>query len=254
MLLALDIGNSLIDIGFFKHEHLRVKNLTTHPLKKPEDYASILREFLPEISVERTALGVIISSVVEGHTAVLAEACKQLMPEDLIILTSEIVTGIVFDIPRPEELGTDRIANAVAANELYKGPVAVLDFGTATTVSVVGKNANYMGGAIMPGVGLMNESLAKSTSKLSAVSLNQPGAALGTNTLQCIQSGLFYGAAGAVERLLREIEKEIGFELKVVVTGGYGGMISKFLSRDYILNQHLTLEGLKIIFMRNQGA
>jgi type III pantothenate kinase len=164
------------------------------------------------------------------------------------------VTGIVFDIPRPEELGTDRIANAVAANELYKGPVAVLDFGTATTVSVVGKNANYMGGAIMPGVGLMNESLAKSTSKLSVVSLNQPGAALGTDTLQCIQSGLFYGAAGAVERLLREIEKEIGFELKVVVTGGYGGMVSKFLSRDYILNQHLTLEGLKIIFMRNKGA
>src|SRR4030042_199534 len=142
MLLALDIGNSLIDIGFFKPERLRVKNLTTHPLKKPEDYTSILREFLPEISVERTALGVIISSVVEGHTAVLAEACKQLMPEDLIILTS----------------------------------------------------------AIMPGVGLMNESLAKSTSKLSAVSLNQPGAALGSDTLQCIQSGLFYGAAGAEER------------------------------------------------------
>jgi type III pantothenate kinase len=111
-----------------------------------------------------------------------------------------------------------------------------------------------MGGAIMPGVGLMNESLAKSTSKLSVVSLNQPGAALGTDTLRCIQSGLFYGAAGAVERLLREIEKEIGFELKVVVTGGYGGMVSKFLSRDYILNQHLTLEGLKIIFMRNKGA
>jgi type III pantothenate kinase len=214
MLLALDIGNSLIDIGFFKDEHLRVKSLTTHPLKKPENYTSILREFLPEISVERTALGVIISSVVEGHTAVLAEACKQLMPEDLIILTSEIVTGIAFDIPRPEELGTDRIANAVAANELYKGPVAVLDFGTATTVSVVGKNANYMGGAIMPGVGLMNESLAKSTSKLSAVRLNQPEAALGTDTLRCIQSGLFYGAAGAVERLLCEIERRLALNLK----------------------------------------
>jgi type III pantothenate kinase len=206
------------------------------------------------MSVERTTLGVIISSVVKGHTEVLAEACKQLMPEDLFILTSEIVTGLVFNIPRPEELGTDRIANAVAAYEIFKAPAAVLDFGTATTISVVGKNANYIGGAIMPGVELMNESLARGTSKLNTVNLRPPEAALGTDTLQCIQSGLFYGTAGAIERLLLEMEKEIGVGLKVIVTGGYGDMISRFLTREYILNQNLTLEGLKIIFMRNKGA
>ncbi len=254
MLLALDIGNSLINIGLFEAEELCVQNLDTYPIKNPENYTSIIREFFPEIYVERTALGVIISSVVEGHTEVLAEACKRLMPEDLIILNSKIVTGLVFDIPRPEELGTDRIANAVAAYELCKCPVAVVDFGTATTVSVVGKDAHYIGGAIMPGVGLMNESLEKGTSKLSGVSLSLPETALGIDTPQSIRSGLFYGTAGAVEKLICEMEEEIGFVLKVVVTGGYGVMVSKFLSREYMLNQNLTLEGLKIIFMRNKSA
>jgi type III pantothenate kinase len=254
MLLALDIGNSLINIGFFIHEHLHVQALATYPLKTPEKYASILSEFFPEIFVERDALGVIISSVVGGHTGILADACKRFMPEDLIILTHQTVTGLVFDIPRPEELGTDRIANAVAAYEICKHPVAALDFGTATTISVVGKNANYLGGAIMPGVGLMNECLGRGTSKLPVVSLSPPESALGADTSECIQSGLFYGTAGAAERLLREMEKEIGFGLKVVVTGGYAGMVSRFLLREHILDKNLTLEGLKIIFIRNKSA
>ena len=254
MLLALDIGNSLINIGLFEFEELCVQNLDTYPLKNPDNYTAKIRKFFPEIYVERTALGVIISSVVEGHTEVLAEACKRLMPEDLIILNSKIVTGLVFDIPRSEELGTDRIANAVAAYELCKCPVAAVDFGTATTVSVVGKDAHYIGGAIMPGIGLMNESLEKGTSKLSGVSLSLPETALGIDTPQSIRSGLFYGTAGAVEKLICEMEEEIGFVLKVVVTGGYGVMVSKFFSREYMLNQNLTLEGLKIIFMRNKCA
>lgn len=254
MLIALDIGNSLINIGFFADQGLFVQKLKTTPLKTPEKYASMLRDFLAEISVERAALGVIISSVVVGHTEVLAEACKRLMPEDLLILNPEISTGLVFDIPRLEELGSDRIANAVAAYELCKGPVAAIDFGTATTISVIGKNAHYLGGAIMPGFGLMNESLAKGTSKLSEVSLSPPESALGTDTDGCILSGLFYGTAGAVERLLQEIESEIGFGLKIVVTGGYGSMVSKFLTREYSLRPNLTLEGLKIIFMRHKSA
>lgn len=254
MLIALDIGNSLINIGFFTHEGLLVKKVGTHPLKTCEQYASSIRNFFPEISVQKTAFGVIISSVVAGHTEVLAEACNRLMPKELLILSTEVKTGLVFEIPRPEELGSDRIANAVAAYEFYKGPLAVVDFGTATAISVVGKDANYIGGTIMPGIGLMNKSLAKDTSKLYEVDLSPPGSALGSDTSRCIQSGLYYGTAGAVERLLHEIEKELGFGLKVFVTGGYGGVISRFLTREHILSPNLTLEGLKIIFMRNTGA
>jgi type III pantothenate kinase len=254
MLLALDIGNSTINIGFFKSEQLHIKTITTYPLRTAEEYASVLSKFFPEIFVERAALGVIISTVVGGHARVLADACKRFMPEDLIVLTHKTATGLVFDIPRPEELGTDRIANAVAAYEVCKQPVAALDFGTATTISVVGKNANYLGGAIMPGVGLMNECLGRETSKLPVISLSPPESALGTDTSGCIQSGLFYGTAGAVERLLQEIEKEADLGLKVVATGGYAGMVSRFLSREHILDKNLTLNGLKIIFMRNKVA
>lgn len=254
MLIALNIGNYSINIGFFTQRDFSVQKINTYPIKTPEGYASILREFLSEISVEKNTLEVIISSVVISHTGVLAEACRSLMPEDLLILSPEIKTGLIFDIPRPEEVGSDRIANAVAAFEHCKGPAAALDFGTATTITVVGKNANYIGGAIMPGLGLMNRSLSEGTSKLSEVSLIPPVSALGTNTEGCILSGLFYGTAGAVERLLQEIEKEAGIEFKVFVTGGYGGMISKFLRKEHSLMPHLTLEGLKIIYMRNKGA
>lgn len=254
MLLALDIGNSFINIGFFIHEDLHIRKLSTYPLKTPDKYASSLSEFFPEILVERVALGVIISSVVEGHTEVLADACKRFRLEELIVLTHKTETGLDFDIPRPEELGSDRIANAVAAYQIYQRPAAALDFGTATTISVVGENANYLGGTIMPGIGLMNECLAMGTSKLPMVSPSLPESALGVDTAECIQSGLFYGTAGATEKILQEIEKEVGFGLKLVATGGYSGMVSQFLSREHILDKNLTLKGLKIIFMRNKIA
>jgi len=253
-LIAVDIGNSLINIGYFTDKELFVQKIETHPVKTPGEYFSIFRDFLSENSVEKSPLGVIISSVVSGYSEVIREAIKGIITGDPLILSHEMKTGLTFDISRLEELGTDRIANAVAAYELYKCPVAAVDCGTAITISVVGKNANYIGGAIMPGIGLMNESLAKGTSKLSEVPLSSPGSALGTDTTQCIQSGLFYGTAGAVERLLYEIEKECGFELKVIITGGYGEMISKFLRRGHSVRQHLTLEGLKIIYMRNKDA
>lgn len=253
MLIALDIGNSLINIGIFTDKGLFVRKIETYPLKPHERYTSFLRDFLAEISVEKNTHEVIISSVVTGHAEILSEACRGLMPEDLLIVGPEIKTGLVFDIPKPEELGSDRIANSVASYELYKGPVAAVDFGTATTISVVGKDAHYIGGAILPGVGLMNESLAKGTSKLSEVVLRPPKSALGKDTSGCIQSGLFYGTAGAVERLLEEIEKEAGFGLKVVVTGGFSYIISKFFNREHDLRPNLTLEGLKIIYMRNRS-
>jgi type III pantothenate kinase len=253
MLIALDVGNSSINIGFFVHRDLHVRRINTHPLQSPGGYASIIRGRLSEISVEKESLEVIISSVVKSHTMVLAEACKHLMPENLSILSPEIKTGLSYEVSRPGELGSDRIANAVAAFKLHKGPVAVVDFGTATTITVVGENESYIGGAIMPGMGLLNEALSRGTSKLKEVSLDPPTKALGTTTEGCIQSGLFYGTAGAIERLLQEIENETGLELKVFVTGGYGGMMSRLLRREHTLRPHLTLEGLQIIYMRKKN-
>lgn len=254
MILAIDIGNSSINIGFFTHERFLVKNIDTHPVKNPEEYTSIFSKFLSKSALEKHTLGVIISSVVTGHTEVVAVACERLKPWKLLIVSHAMETGLVFDIPKPDELGADRIANAVAAYELCKGSVAVVDCGTATTISMVGAQANYIGGSIIPGIRLMGESLVKGTSQLQEVPLVPSGSALGTDTIGCIQSGLFHGTAGAIERLISEIEREVGEDMKVVVTGGFGEVISKFLRREHVLRPHLTLEGLKILYTRNHNA
>ncbi|NCO68295.1 MAG: type III pantothenate kinase [Nitrospirae bacterium CG_4_10_14_0_8_um_filter_41_23] len=254
MLIAIDIGNSSINIGFFTESGLFVQKIDTSPLMSPSGYLALLNRFKKEKNIDKTPEGIIISSVVPGHTDVLRETLKGLASVEPLIVSCKINTGLKFNIPNPEELGSDRIANAAAAYELYKCAVAVVDYGTAITISIVGKDADYIGGAIMPGIGLMNNSLAKGTSKLSVVPLSPPELALGTDTIRCIQSGLFYGTAGAAERILREIEKEVGFGLKVVLTGGYGGIISKFIRRKHVLRPHLTIEGLKTIYMRNKDA
>lgn len=252
MLIAVDIGNSSINIGFFTKIGLIVQKIETQPLRSTSEYLALINGFKKEKNIDKIPEGIIISSVVPALTGVLSETLKEFKSGEPLLVSCKIKTGLKFNIPNPEELGSDRIANAVAAYDLYKCPVAVVDFGTATTISVVGKDANYIGGAIMPGIGLMNESLAKGTSKLFEVMLSPPGSALGIDTAGCIQSGLFYGTAGATERLLREIEKEIGLRLRVVLTGGYRGMISKFLRRKFDLRPHLTLEGLRTIYMRNK--
>jgi type III pantothenate kinase len=253
MLIGIDIGNSLINIGFFTIRGLLVKKFETHPLRSSETYTSLLKDSIEEISIEKNTYEVIISSVVDSHTEILAKACKDLSPEKLLIVGPGVKTGLIFDIPNPEELGSDRIANSVASYELYKRPVAAVDFGTATTISVVGKDAHYIGGAILPGVGLMNKSLAKGTSKLAEVVLKPPRSALGIDTIGCIQSGIFYGTAGAIERILNEIEKEVNLTFNVVITGGFSCTISKFLRREFEIRPNLTLEGLEIIYQRNQG-
>jgi len=178
---------------------------------------------------------------------------KTLTSSEPLVVRWTLKTGLEFAIPNPEGLGSDRIANAVAAYE-SKTPVAAVDFGTASTITVVSRDARYIGGVILPGIRLMNASLAKGTSQLQEAPLVPPASALGIDTAHCIQSGLFYGTAGAVERILCEIEKENGFKLHVVVSGGFGELLSGFLQRKHDLRPHLTLEGLKLIYRRNTDA
>jgi type III pantothenate kinase len=163
-------------------------------------------------------------------------------------------TGLNLKIKAPEELGTDRLADAAGAYAIYHEPVAVIDFGSATTLTAVGKNADVIGGSIMPGVGLMNDVLAQRTSKLTKVSLELPVPALGTDTAENIRSGLVFGTAGAVERVLDEIEKEVGYTFRVVLTGGYVHLMDAFIKRPHDVNAFLIHEGLKEIYGKNRPA
>jgi type III pantothenate kinase len=254
MLIALDIGNSSIKLGFFIKRDLFMRAFATHPLLSLARYSALIQDFLREKNIDKIPEGIIISSVVPGHTEALRKTLKRLFSVEPLIVDHTSKTGIRLDIPKPEELGSDRIVNAVAAEELYKCPVAVIDCGTATTISVVGKDANYIGGAILPGIRLMNESLAKGTARLSEIQIGLSCAALGIDTSACIRSGLLYGTAGAVERILSEIERETGLRLKIAMTGGHSGHISKCMTRKHTVVPHLTLEGLRIIYTRNTDA
>lgn len=257
MLIAVDIGNSSINIGYFSNRCLIVQKIDTFPLRNSEEYRLILNDFLSQNHIEKNGLSVIISSVVIGHSAVMTDALKKLSDDvdsEVITVNHRMATGIDFDIDIPEEIGTDRIAGCVAACELYGVPVAVIDFGTATTISAVDKNKRYAGGSILPGLGLMNTVLEDGTSKLKKVGLKPPSSAMGRNTSGCIISGIFFGSAGAVERIINEMEREMDAELALVITGGFASVMARFVKRSHEVNPDLTLEGLRILYDKNRSS
>ncbi len=254
MLIATDIGNSSITIGYFLESSLVVQRIPTNPLLRTDEYRLLLHTYMAEKNIAISAGNGIISSVVPSHTEVFREVLEGISGEgksDILIVNSAMA-GIGFRIPAPEQLGTDRIANAVAAFSLFKRPVAVIDFGSATTITVVDRQGCYIGGSIMPGIGIMNESLGRKTSKLGAVDLGKPGAAVGRDTAGCILTGLIIGTAGAVERILEEMESETGLIVNTVLTGGYCMLIKDFIRRSHMVRPDLTLEGLKILHEKNR--
>ena len=208
---------------------------------------------MEENNIAKSACNGIISSVVPSHTEVFRDVLAGLSgigKEDILVIDST-AAGIGFRIPYPEQLGSDRIANAEAAFALVKGPVAVIDFGTATTITVIDRQGCYIGGSIMPGVGLMNESLGIKASKLKKIELKKPDSVLGRDTAGCMLTGLLVGTAGAVERIIEEIEAETGLIFSTILTGGYCSLIEHFVRRPHRVRPHLTLEGLKILYEKN---
>jgi type III pantothenate kinase len=254
MIIATDIGNSFITIGYFTSKGLLVQRIPTIPLKSPEEYRQQLYAFIKENNIEKDEGASIISSVVSSHTETLREAIEGLPGQTTgsTLVIDHRLAGIRFRINHPEELGTDRIANAVAAFALLRRPVVVIDFGTATTITVIDGNGDYLGGAIMPGIGLMNEALGMKTSKLRKVEVVQPETALGRDTVACVLSGLFIGTAGAVERIVAEIENETGASYDVILTGGNCLLVDAFMRRPHMVRPDLTLEGLKILYEKNR--
>jgi type III pantothenate kinase len=255
MLIATDIGNSSITIGYFNDTGLIIQRIPTHPLLKTEGYRQLLLSFMEEKNITKSVCNGIISSVVPSHTEVFREVLEGLSEAGKaeILVAGSTLSGLGFRIPEPEALGTDRIANAVAAFALCKRPVAVIDFGSATTITVVDGHGYYMGGSIMPGIGLMNESLGAKTSKLKEIELKKLGSVLGRDTAGCILTGLLVGTAGAVERIIEEIEVESGLVVNTILTGGYCMLIENFVRRANRVEPDLTLEGLKILYEKNRS-
>lgn len=258
VLVAIDAGNSSITTGIFAGNHLLGRFETpTHASFDSGRYRGKIQAFLTRKRDGKSVDGVIISSVVPELTDTLARFMKEMSVREPLTMAHSLNTGLTFDLERPEDVGSDRIANAVAALEAVGSPVAAVDFGTATTISAA-KDGRFLGGAILPGLRLMGEALHRGTAKLPAVDLAtetgglvSPVAALGQSTTACIISGMIYGTAGAVERIIRGIEAEGGCGFKIVTTGGYASMIVRYMERKCSLYPDLTLNGLRLIYERN---
>jgi len=254
MLIAIDIGNSSITIGYFIEAGLVVQRIPTHPLNGKDEYRLMLLSYMEEKNIAKSPCNGIISSVVPGYAEVFKEVLEGLSGagESDILVVDSTMSGIGFRVSAPEEVGTDRLSNAAAAFSLFKRPAAVIDFGSATTITIVDSRGYYIGGSIMPGIGLMNESLGSKTAKLNSVELKAPGTALGRDTTGCILTGLLIGTAGAVERIIEEMEAETGLIFSTVITGGYSSLLAGFIRRPCLLRPDLTLEGLKILYEKNR--
>lgn len=251
MLLLIDIGNTSTSVGFCDirkiEDVFRVE--TVKVMEGHEKLSEIINRFMQKHGIKKPK-GAVICSVVPKTIQPVRKALKKTFNINPLRVNHKIKTGLKFMIKNVERLGADRIADAVAAHRLYKGNLLVIDFGTATTFSYISAKGEFRGGAIMPGIGLSVNVLADRTAKLPRVGLKKPAKAIGRDTAENILSGVIFGHAGAVERIIKETKREGRRDLKTVATGGYVEMIAPYVQLNHI-NRMLTLEGLRFIHELN---
>ncbi len=250
MLLTADIGNTSITLGLFDDcalvEEFRLASDKDLSL---EEYEVLLKSLFRQYNVD----GCIISSVVEELSQKFKTAVDEVLKIDSILLNSSMNTGIKILLPNKNEIGADRIANAAGAYVLYKHPVIVVDFGTATSFDIVNKNGEFVGGVIAPGINLQLKSLNTFTSKLPRIEVAKSPSAIGSNTTDAILSGVIRGCACMIDGLVAQCEEELGCKAVVVATGGYAPIIVDYMKRPFdFINPTLTLDGLRHLYYLNK--
>lgn len=253
MLLVIDIGNTNVVLGVYRGEDLIAHwRVATDSRQMADEYAMILLNLFAHNGLDQSDItAVVISSVVPPLTQTFEELTQRYFNLAPLIVRSGIRTGLRIDYDNPREVGADRIVNAVAAYRLYGGPCIVIDFGTATTFDAISANGHYIGGAIAPGIRISAESLYERTSALPRVSLVRPAQAIGRNTVASMQSGIMFGYVGLVEGLIRRIKQELG-PARVIATGGLAEVIAKETPLIDIVDQNLTIFGLRLLHELNQ--
>ncbi len=253
MILAVDIGNTNIVMGVYDGDELKfISRIMTSREKTSDEYAVFIKEVLALYDIDTKILeGSIISSVVPPVSKVVAPAVKRLIGKEPLIVGPGIKTGLSIKIDNPAQLGADLVADAVGAAELYPKPIIIIDMGTATTVSVVGKSGEMLGGAIIPGVKTGLEALSSKAAQLPVISIEAPDKVIGTNTLDCMRSGVVFGTASMLDGIIDRINDEIGDKCTVVATGGLSEEIVRHTKRDIIHNPQLLLHGLKALYRKN---
>ena len=254
MLFVADIGNTDVVMGMYSDGRLSACwRMGMDTKKTVDEYEVAVRGFLALDGIyPGDVKGAIISSVVPTVTGVFEKLASRLFKVQPLVVGAGIKTGMTIKTDNPREVGADRIANAVAAYELYGGPVIVADFGTATTFDVVSATGEYMGGLISPGINISMEALFQRAAKLPRVALVKPASAIGKNTVASMQAGIMYSVIGGINFSVQAIWKELGAQAKVVATGGLAELVGPQAEIVDIINRELTLEGLRIIYDRNR--
>jgi len=254
MLLAIDIGNTNIALGIFEGETLRATwNVATDIDKTADEYTVLLLNLLPMEGLNLSDIDhVSIACVVPPLLTIFEELSQRYFKISPLIVGPGVKTGVRICTDNPREVGADRVANAAAAHHLYSGPMILIDFGTATTLDVLSKEGDYLGGAIAPGILIAAEALFERASKLPRVELVPPEHAIGKNTVTTMQSGIIFGYVGLIESLVNRMNHELGQEAYVVATGGLAEIIARQTKVVNTVNMHLTLIGLRLIHELNR--
>ena len=255
MLLCLDIGNTNITLGLYRDETLGPSwRLNTDHERMPDEYGMLVLNLLQHAGFGPQDIdGVAIASVVPPLTGKWIEVCRTYLDHDPLIIDAGVKTGVRIHYDDPRSVGPDRIANAVAVNQIYGGPACVVDFGTATTFDAVSSEGDYLGGAIAPGIGIAMDALFQRTARLPRIDLARPPDAIGHSTIHSIQSGLVFGYVGLIEGIVARFKSELGPDTKVIGTGGLVETILRETDVIQIQAPWLTLDGLRLIYEMNKS-
>ena len=255
MLLAIDIGNTNVVIGCLDEDHQTVKlfRMVTDLKKTEDEYAAGMKTILEYNGVDCTKFeGAIICSVVPPLTEIFRTAVHKITGHCALIVGTGVKTGLNVLIENPASLGSDLVATGVAAMAAYKLPVIIFDMGTATTITVIDKAGNYIGGAIAPGVALSSNALSSGTSLLQKVTIEAPKKCINTTTIESMQSGVVFGAASMMDGMIDRFEEALGEKASLVATGGIAPKIVPYCKHKVLYDENLLLRGLGMIYRKNK--
>ena len=264
MILAIDVGNTTIEIGVIKDHKICISwRLQTDQGRLADEYGVQICQLLRNQSISVSDFeGAIISSVVPSVGRELSKMCQRFFNHFPLKVSERLDLGIRLLVERPEEIGADRLATAVGAYHTYKKPLIVVDFGTATTYDAISPNGDYLGGAITPGIGITMNSLFDHAALLRRVDLTVPKSIIGTNTSECIKSGFYFGFRFQMQGIIDQMKSELiqkccirnKSEVHVVATGGLVDLIAEGSKSVDHINPNLLLEGLSIIYHRHHAV